>query len=182
MNNKINYLNQNIAFKSRIVFLSPKGLSNVVKKYKNIANICNFEITGSNMGWYNCYKLNVKRGYTQGVRTCTAGVCINKGENAPIFWHVENTLKNLERFPMLTNFIKGTKSSEADLFYDAEKDTLYLCLHDVKEKSNYVRSMQDLHQSCDIVKISPTDSVEFCDFLPKQKKKWWRLIFHRNKS
>ena len=209
MDNKINY-SDNLTFKSRIVFLSPKGMSKVFAKYqnKNLDNICDYFITNSEMAWDNGYRTNVKYGYTKEVKTCTAGVCANKGKNASLFWHVENSYNNLEKFPILENFIdgtnaiiigskkffrystdmfdkfvkqtknknipttiiKGTQDSEASMLFDAIEDTLYVCMKNIFNKEKYVRSMEDLKQTCDTVEIAPTDSVEFYDFLPQKIK------------
>lgn len=67
---------------------------------------------------------------------------------------------------MPTTIIKGTKNSEAEMFFDSKKDTLYLCLCDIFKNDSYVHSMKDLKETCDIVEISPTDSIIFLDFLP----------------
>ena len=211
MDNKINNLGNNIAFKSNIIFLSPKGYSEVFRKYKNknFANICHYEITNNEKDWYSCYKTNIARGTTSGIKTCTAGVCVNKGKRAPLFWHVENTLKNIENFPILSKLIKGTnailigskseykyskklfekfaeetnaknipttiiqgtKQAEAKVIYESSNDTLYVCMSDIYKKDNYVKSMKELKNTCDTVKISPSDNVEFYDTLPKKSIK-----------
>ena len=219
MNCKINNSNQNnIAFKTKIVFLSPKGFNKAFGgwKNKNFANICHFDITNNKNDWYSCYRTNIKRGYTKGIKTCTAGVCINKGKKAPLFWHIENKLANIENFPIISNIIKGTnaiiigsksnyklskalfekfveemktknipttimqgtKHSEAHIMYEATNDTLYICMNDIYKKDNYVKSMENLQQTCDIVKISPNDNIEFYDTLPQEtiKQKIKNLI------
>ena len=206
MDNKCSNIN-NTAFQSRIVFLSPRGFGKILsKKNKNLTNICNYDIIEDKKNWYNCYKTNVGKGYTSGVKTCTAGISVNKGKKASLFWHAENTLDNLKNFPILgdlikgtniilvgskkgykysyeffnqfinqakgknipTTIFKGTKSSEADILYESKKDTLYICLKDIFKRDCYVSSMEDLKKACDIVEISPTDSIEFYDFLPKE--------------
>ena len=209
MDCKINYSNQNnTAFKTRIIFLSPKGFNKVFAGWKNkkFTNICHFDITNNEKDWYSCYKTNIAKGITSGIRTCTAGVCVNKGEKAPLFWHVENTLKNIEKFPILSKLIKGTnaiiigskskykyskelfekfaeemntkkipttiiqgtKQAEANMMYKSSSDTLYVCMSDIYKNDNYVKSMEDLQNTCDIVKISPSDSIEFYDTLPQE--------------
>ena len=112
MNNTINYSGNSLAFKTKIIFLSPKGLSEIFTKYenKNLVNICDFFITDNERVWNSGYRLNVKRGYTSGIKTCTAGICADKGKAASLFWHVENSLKNIENFPILANLIKGTNA------------------------------------------------------------------------
>ena len=211
MDNKINHLRSNIAFKSNIIFLSPKGFSEVFRTYKNknFVNLCHYDITNDEKDWYSCYKTNIARGITTGIRTCTAGVCANKGKRASLFWHVEDTLKNIEKFPILSKLIKGTnaiiigskskykyskelfekfveqmntqnipttiiqgtKKAEAEVIYESSNDTLYVCISDIYKNDNYVKSMEDLKNTCDIVKISPSDSVEFYDVLPKKSIK-----------
>lgn len=196
---------------TRILFLSQKGFSNVFRKFKNkdFANICHYEITNNEKDLFSCYKTNVSRGHTAKIRTCTAGVCVNKGKSAPLFWHVENTKNNIENFPILSRLIKGTnailigskseykyskdlfekfveemdtkkipatiiqgtKQAEAKLIYESSNDTLYVCMNDIYKKDKYVKSMEDLQKTCDIVKISPSDSVEFYDILPKKSIK-----------
>ena len=205
MDNTINYSN-NFTFKSRILFLSPKGFGKVFSEYnkKNVANICDCFITDNERAWDSGYRTNIKYAYTSGVKTCTAGVCANKGENASLFWHVENSYNNLEKFPMLAKFIngtnaiiigskkhfknstemfdkfvkqaqhknipttiiKGTKDSEVRMLFDAIQDTLYVCMNNIFRKENYVCSMEELKQTCDIVEITPADCVEFYEFLP----------------
>ena len=212
MYSTVDYSNQSsIAFKSRIVFLSPQGLGKVFARFKNkdFANIYHFCISNNEKARSNCYKTNVLRGYTKGVKTCTAGICAEKGKRAPLFWHVENIRANLEKFPVLANLIKGTNAiiigskknykystelfdkfenetkckglpttiikgtnnAEVSMLYEANADTLYVCMNDIYKKDNYVASMKDLQKVCDVVKISPTDSIEFYDFLPKETPK-----------
>ena len=199
--------NDGLAFKSRIVFLSPKGLRKVAEQYRNkdLAYIVHYNILPDAPVLSNCYRQNVKVGITNGVKTCSSGICVEKGQEAPLFWHVEDNSFNMENLPLLTNLIqgtnaiiigakenyklscemfdkfveqlhlknipttiiKGTKTSEADLLYEAKKDTLYVCMRDIYQKDHYVKSKLDLDKTCDVVKISPTDSVEFYDELPK---------------
>lgn len=209
MNCKINNSNQNnITFKTRIVFLSPKGFRKVFGawKNKNFANICHFDITNNENDRFSCYKTNIKRGYTKGIKTCTAGVCVNKGEKAPLFWHIENTHANIENFPIISNIIQGTnaiiigsknnykhskelfekfveemkcksipttliqgtKHSEAHMMYESTNDALYVCINDIYKKDNYVKSIEDLQNTCDFLKISQNDSIEFYDTLPQK--------------
>lgn len=96
MNIAINHSNQNnTAFNSKIIVLSPNGFRNVLTKYKNkdFANICYFDVTKNEKAWDSCYKTSVKRAYTKGVRTCTAGVCVNKKEK-----HADNNHKRNKKF------------------------------------------------------------------------------------
>ena len=108
MNMEINSNRNNLTFGTRLVVVSPKGLSEVRSKYKKFTNIFHYNIlTNINNNLYNCYQQNVKRGYTSGVKTCTAGVCVKKGQKAPLFWHIENTKYNMENFPILGKLIEG---------------------------------------------------------------------------
>ena len=218
-----NTIQNDVAFKSRIIVLSPKGFSKMFAgyKYKKFANICHFEIADNEKAWDSSYKTNLIRVFTKGVRTCTAGICVEKGKKASLVWHIENTIKNIEKFPIVSKFIKGTnaiiigskkgyenstelfdkfeqetkyknipttiikgtKSYEASFFYDSKPDTLYVCLNHIYKNDEYVRSMEDLKQACDVVKISPFDSVEFEECLTEEKQKqkiksFWSRIFN----
>ena len=74
--------------------------------------------------------------------------------------------------------MQGTKHSEAHIMYEAANDTLYICMNDIYIKDNYVKSMEDLIHTCDIIKFSPNDSIEFYDALPQEtiKQKIKNLI------
>ena len=209
MNDLTGIRNNNLTFKSRIVFLSPKGLDEIKRKYikKDMSYLFNYNILSDKPNLANCYRQNVKVGYTEHVKTCTFGVCADKGKNAPLFWHVEDNAYNMEKFPILANLIKGTnaiivgskknyklscemidrfiekmnsenipttiikgtKTSEASMLYESNKDTLYVCMQDIYKKDKHVKSAEDLQEACDVVKVSPTDSLEFYDYLPETK-------------
>ena len=80
--------------------MSPEGFKNVLKKnrYKNYDTIYSHEIHSDKKSLKNGYRTNVKRGFAQGINSCTAGVCVNKGKKASLFWQVKDTFANVEKF------------------------------------------------------------------------------------
>lgn len=63
----------------------------------------------------------------------------------------------------LTIFQTLSPRFEADLAYEAKKDTLYMSVHDAAYYSRYVETMDELKSVFRTVEISETDNIEFCD-------------------
>ena len=114
---RISFTN-NLEFKSKIYVLSPEAFNHVKKrinKKQSCERIENWYIRpdldvenfDGNKYWY-AYRKNVDCGYTEGIRTCTGGIAVNKGKKAPIFWHVLNSETNKENLSIITNNIEGT--------------------------------------------------------------------------
>ena len=112
--------NSPISFKSKIVFVSTKTYKTICKKLektnvcKNIKNwdVCphSFEEFWLGEDYWCGWRRNVINGYTRGVKTCTAGLCVDKSKPAPLFWHIENTEINHKQVNKLKPFLAGTSA------------------------------------------------------------------------
>ena len=112
--------NNNIAFKSRIIFVSPRTFNKIDKSLKNKPNYenittwsikpFNFETSWQGKQVWCGWRQNVEAGITYGIRSCTAGVAVKKGKPAPLFWHIEDTPANYENLKELKPSIKGTNA------------------------------------------------------------------------
>lgn len=56
------------------------------------------------------YRKNMELGFTNDVRTCTAGVVANGNEKAPLFFHLLNSKKNKEDLGSLKECFQGTNA------------------------------------------------------------------------
>ena len=201
----------NTYFKSRIIFVSPKTYQSICKyfrKHKNCEIIHNWHIKPDSFesSWQGkdlwCgWRKNLQIGYTDGVRSCTAGIIANEGNCAPLFWHIENTPENHLYLKELKNSMKGTNAIivgskscfeysqaifekfkkyakqknkhltffqdlkvnwQANLAYHIKKDTLFLCVNEIKGKE-YVNSLKKLQQIFSKIRISPNDKLIFAN-------------------
>ena len=111
---------QNITFKSKLIFVSPNTYHEVCKNiskslhYENIQvwDVCPeyFEKTWRLSKVWLGWRKNMEKGFTDGVRSCTAGIAVDKGKPAPFFWHIEDDSDNNEHLKKLKDFIKGTNA------------------------------------------------------------------------
>lgn len=115
--NSIN--NSTLSFKSKIVFVSPKTYRTIRKKIEKLPaceNITNWDVVPSDVktfwkgekawcGW----RRDIINGHTEGVRSCTAGICPDISETS-LFWHIENTKPNLENLHKLKPYLMGTNA------------------------------------------------------------------------
>ena len=108
----------NLEFKSNIYVISPEAFYRLKKRMdKNplCENITNWfirpdidvECFNGEKYWY-AYRENVLCGSTDGIRTCTGGITIDKGKKAPLFWHILNCETNSQNLSLITDKIKGT--------------------------------------------------------------------------
>lgn len=101
--------NNNINFKSNIVFVSPKGFERVAKKFEKNPNYENIE------EWYivtnklqnRGFRTDVEDGYTLNIRSCSAGLCAKKEKPAPFFWHIYHSNRNYKNLGVLEEFLEG---------------------------------------------------------------------------
>lgn len=56
------------------------------------------------------YRNNVESGFTNNIRSCTAGIISNKKEKASLFFHIFNSEKNLQDLEILKKFFKGNNA------------------------------------------------------------------------
>lgn len=108
-----------VSFKSNIVFVSPKTYKSICKNFSKNSDCQNIKHWNVNSNFqklkcdasYWCgWRKNLKLGYTKGVRSCTAGVAVNQGKPASLFWHIENTKSNRLNLKYLKNSITGTNA------------------------------------------------------------------------
>lgn len=105
----------NIAFKTNIKCVSPDYFRHkvwqMIKSSKNYKLINNFDINPT-LKYNGCrgYRTNITEGYTENIRTCTAGIVANKGEKAPLFMHILNSEKNYKDINLLEEFFHGTNA------------------------------------------------------------------------
>lgn len=198
-----------IPFTTNIIFLSPRGMARVAKKIRKSPNYMQID------DWYvrppkdditlQGYRTNCSLGYTYGIRSCSFGVSVKKGADAPYFWHIKDTkanVKDLQDIRNLTNcdnvILLGSKSEffysrklfnkfesfikkdkvqasimkglslkwQAFAAYVSKNDTLFLCIQEMYKKfPKRVNSMKKLKKIFEKIKISPTDNLQFPNFL-----------------
>lgn len=133
-------MDNTISFGSNIKLVSPRFYQYATRKmFRNpkCEMINNWDIVVSpkckNTDYY-AYRKNMELGFTNNVRTCTAGVIVNKGENAPFFMHFLNSEENVNHIQDLKKNFKGTNailvgSKEGFLYSRAVYDKLkkYIC-------------------------------------------------------
>lgn len=114
MNNIQNSKSSTITFKSNIKIVSPKFFQQQTRKmFRNpeCEIIGNFDIIPSILQKdFYAYRKDLALGFTQRVRTCTAGVIANKGQNASLFMHILNSKENKKSLDILTDGFHGTNA------------------------------------------------------------------------
>lgn len=196
--------NSSLTFQSNIKFVSPrfyKYKTGEMFKQKNCEIIGNWEILPkTDKKDFYAYRTNMNLGFTNRVRTCTAGIVANKGNNASLFMHVLNSSDNLNYGNLLKKYFQGTnailigskngfthspqvfeklqkfalnnhlpltvmkglnKIWEANLAYCSDEDTLYLCVNNIINPSEYINKPPKLKKVFRKVQISPKDNVEY---------------------
>lgn len=195
----------NLAFKTNIKCVSPRFFNrktmNMFCSKEGCNIISRFDIDPiEHLKECTGYRINTRQCYTEKVRTCTAGVVVDKGKKAPLFIHVSNSRRNKRDANLLQKFFHGTNAIligskdmfsysravfdkfknfalskklpltmmqgldrkwQANLAYNSDEDTLYLCVNNAAKESEYVKNMKELKQIFRKVEISPTDNIEF---------------------
>lgn len=109
----------NISFSSKIIIIPRKEFKKVclylIEQNKTFENISNFDIVPQlpinlknikkidNSG----FRKNVELGITEEIKNCTAGICTKENQNAPFFWHIDSTSRNVKNLPLLTKNLSG---------------------------------------------------------------------------
>lgn len=103
MDNNIN----NVAFKSNIKIVSPKRFEKISHKLfaKNAELIDIYEFNNA-LG--DPYRTNMTSGFTNRVRSCTAGLVASKDKKAPLFMHLFNNETSIKYLDRIKNFFHGT--------------------------------------------------------------------------
>ena len=99
--------NDNISFGTNIKVVSPRCFRRIARKMEKIKGceiIKDWDI-GSNSP--RAFRENIKLGGTGGIRSCTAGITVKKGGNAPLFWHIYDCPENIDAFPILEEKMQG---------------------------------------------------------------------------
>lgn len=110
-----------VNFKSTIRIVSKNSFDSIHQEMlgnENYENIREWEIIPEWFGkpeetslrnWIG-YRRNVVSGGSLGVFSCTGGVVANKGEKAPLMFHIENTRENNNNINLLKDLFKGTNA------------------------------------------------------------------------
>ena len=89
----------NVSFGTNIYFISRRGMARIVKKMKKspeYEQIDAWRIRPYNRDMSTLgYRTNCSLVSTYGVKSCSSGVSVKRGENAPYFWHIEDTCNNI---------------------------------------------------------------------------------------
>ena len=97
----------NLSFGTNIKVVSPRCFRRIANKMEKCADceiIQDFDITNSSVLGY---RENINLGITGSIRSCSAGVIAKKGKNAKLFWHIFDSLENIEAFPILEKKLQG---------------------------------------------------------------------------
>ena len=99
--------NNNISFGTKIKVIPPRCYRRIARKMgktKGCEIIKDWDI-GS--GSPRAFRENINLGGTGGIRSCTAGITVKKGGNAPLFWHIYDCPENIDAFPILEEKMQG---------------------------------------------------------------------------
>ena len=166
----------NINFKTKIIFSSPQKFRNVCEKIRSNAkheNITFWDVKPEHLTLFlpknsplYGYRKILELGYTEGVKSCSAGIVAKKGDNAPLFFHIQDTVANIFDFNSLKSSFKG---SNAVLVGSKPQFTISCALFNrIKEICEQQKLpttiMQGLKQGweTDLAYISETDTLYLC--------------------